>query len=118
MIDCSKMTHKQHMRNKKGKSKKWCYVYILQEISSGKIRYVGQTQINPRRRLRFHFMSKNKSNSPLSCWLRECTDIITIKVIDMNGKWDISEAIWIDRFLAEGHQLLNVNSVMSDRKSN
>ena len=51
--------------------------------------------------------------SPVAQWLSELnlrSLAPVIRIIDKNAKWDISEAVWIDRLTREGAQLLNVAS--------
>jgi hypothetical protein len=37
-----------------------------------------------------------------------------IEVIDPDGVWDTSEAVWIDRLIAAGHPLTNVLSLVPE----
>jgi hypothetical protein len=45
-------------------------------------------------------------------FLREQGIKAQIDIIDNHAKWDISEAVWIDRLRAQGMKLLNVASVV------
>jgi hypothetical protein len=53
--------------------------------------------------------------SPVGAWLLalHAKDLQPkIVVIDNDAKWDISEAVWIDRLRREGAKLLNVASLV------
>jgi GIY-YIG catalytic domain-containing protein len=109
----SKMSHSQHMEYRRGQSRSWCYVYALREEGSDEFRYVGQTQVNPRRRMRWHWKNLGHGTSPLQRWLMQCKQEqrrVVMDLIDLDGQWNISEAVWIDRLTRGGHNLLNVLS--------
>lgn len=106
------------LRNNKPKS--WCQIYGLR-VGAGEYFYVGQTRLLLEQRLDWHFKAVRKklrlgqTLSPAQKWIYMMMSIdakITIDLIDGNGIWDISEAVWIDRLRAQGHPLRNVMSVI------
>ncbi len=108
---------KKHRRFRRAKSKNWCAVYTLREFEDGPPRYVGQTRQSPDERLRWHMkevarrVSAGEGLSPVQLWIASRLPAVPImEVIDAEGIWDISEAVWIDRYSAKGHELLNVLS--------
>ncbi len=97
-------------------------VYVLVCPESGERRYVGQTRCSPKTRLRWHFRNlNNRVNrgmrlSPVMEWLKELKSKGLkpyIVILDNEAKWDISEAVWIDRLTRDGQKLLNVASRVS-----
>jgi hypothetical protein len=61
-------------------------------------------------------MAQCRRMSPYQIWLADQLEKNrppTIEMIDEKGIWDISEAVWIDRLRHQGHQLLNVASVVA-----
>lgn len=107
---------RMHRALKRRKPKAWCLVYCLKH--DGKIFYVGQTRQLPEQRLRWHFKeiwkrkAIGKNLSPAQRWLDSLGFKPEISVLDREGIWDISEAVWIDRCRRDGHPLLNVISVV------
>ena len=94
-------------------------IYVLICPETGEKKYVGQTRCSPKLRLRWHF--KNMANrrnrgltlSPVARWLMTLHAKglkPKIVVVDNEAKWDISEAVWIDRPTRDGAKLLNVAS--------
>ena len=73
----------------------------------GIIRYIGQTQNDPKTRLSWHRRSAKRSNSPVYDWLRNEPDV-SIVVLNDNATWDVSEIIEIARRRANDAPLLNV----------
>lgn len=108
------------LRRRNGKS--WCLVYILKADAASSPVYVGQTRTLPDIRLAYHIEKLNckmrnyQRLSPVEAWI---ANIIgsgrkpIIEVIDREGIWDISEAVWIDRLRSQGNALLNVLSVVA-----
>lgn len=100
-------------------SKTGCFVYTLSETRDGLPRYVGQTRTSLDARLRNHLKeavdrtSQGRSLSPVQRWIIALLDAGSLPVIRMledAGTWDISEAVWIDRYSRQGLDLLNVNA--------
>jgi hypothetical protein len=100
-------------------SKSWCFVYGLKSAPDGQFYYVGQTRCAPEMRLRWHLkmLAKNvaigKRLTPAQAWIRDVLAVglhPIIEVIDREGVWDVSEAVWIDRLAQAGHPLKNVLS--------
>ena len=98
-----------------------CKVYTLIDPRLGQVFYVGQTRCNPNKRLRFHYKALNQklvrreSLSPVLGRIKLLRDMglkPEIAVIDHEGIWDISEAVWIDRLRSQGARLLNVMSIV------
>lgn len=96
-------------------------IYVLFDPSTMERKYVGQTRCNPKTRLRFHYRNLNKkiklnqNLSPVQRWLRNMRNEgrkAIIQIIDANAKWDISEAVWIERLNKDGARLLNVSSIV------
>lgn len=125
IIDTNKPKNRpsRHKRRKKWKPTKLsCVVYILRAEHEGPIYYVGQTRSTLETRLAYHIQavfeiqrSYVRNHSPVQKWIRGMLKDgkpIVIEVLDENGIWDVSEAVWIDRLLAKGEPLLNVNGVV------
>src|SRR5262245_33772710 len=102
-VHVQEMTLSQHRRIKRKQPRNWCYIYALREESSEMYRYVGQTQINPRRRLTWHWRHLHHQRrignklSPAQQWLKDCANngaTVVIEIIDYNGRLNISEAVW------------------------
>ena len=123
MIDLSQMSKKQRRRwlrhNKRPKLA--CTVYTLRRDPDGPIYYVGQTRCQLHIRLEFHIQKvfqnqhADRKDSPIQAWIRSMLKEgkpVLIQALDENGVWDVSEAVWIDRLLAKGEPLLNVNGVV------
>jgi hypothetical protein len=54
--------------------------------------------------------------SPVETWVANIIGnggMPIIEVIDKQGMWDISEAVWIDRLRMQGCKLLNVSSLVN-----
>lgn len=109
---------KAHRRlRRKVWTKKSCLVYVLREAPGMPIRYVGQTRVLETERLRWHIKAvrRGKRTSPAMRWIAALLDqgiTPTIEIIDRNGIWDVSEAVWIDRLRRGDADLLNVMSVV------
>jgi hypothetical protein len=108
----------KHRRFLRTKAKNWCTVYALKD-DTGTTRYIGQTRMILAERLALHWKQMLKdlrtanTLSPCQQWLlemRQAMRIVTIEVIDPEGVWDTSEAVWIDRYLFKGADLTNVLS--------
>lgn len=113
---------KRHRSHRRKQRKTWCQVYSIREAAGSAVRYVGQTRMLPLERLRWHFKTIHKRKllgqrlSPAQQWLYDLESMGIephIEIIDMEGIWDISEAVWIDRFLARGEPLLNIASIVA-----
>lgn len=109
---------RQHRKLRRNSPKSWCLVYALKH--EGKIHYVGQTRSLPTVRLASHFKEIQKRQmqgrhlSPVMRWIEGLGHEPVIEVLDRNGIWDISEAVWIDRCRRRGEPLKNVLSVIPD----
>lgn len=109
---------REHRRLRRSSPKSWCLVYALKH--EGQIHYVGQTRLLPQQRLKWHFKEIWKRQmhgwhmSPVMRWLESLGCEPQIEVLDRNGIWDISEAVWIDRCRRDGEPLKNVASVIAD----
>lgn len=115
-------SRKEHVAYKRSQPRNWCYIYALREASSEQYRYVGQTQVHPLKRLHLHFKHveaalRTSSNlAPVCRWLADCRkarNTVAIELLDLEGIWNISEGVWIDRLRFLGHPLLNVQSVVT-----
>jgi hypothetical protein len=110
---------KQHRSLRRKKPKTWCIVYILREAPGMPARYVGQTRLDPAERLRWHLKDVRKRQegslrlSPVKAWIADLSAPPIVEVLDANGIWDVSEAVWIDRLRTRGEPLLNVQSVVA-----
>jgi len=108
----------RHRRERRKHPKNWCLVYVLREASGLPARYVGQTRLHPSERLRWHLkglrdrQAAGQKLTRLMEWMASLPVAPIIEVIDENGIWDISEAVWIDRLRAAGEPLFNVLSVV------
>lgn len=111
---------KEHRSIRRKQRKAWCFVYILRDPKNGSVRYVGQTRLCLTERLRWHYKAVIKPKgrlSPVQVWIAALlvdSSGPLIELIDGNGQWDISEAVWIDRYRRDGAHLLNVLSVVGD----
>lgn len=110
---------KKHRKTRRQKPKNWCFVYGIKEVEGSLYRYIGQTRLLPSERLRWHYKEIAKHRQigrPLTRfkkWLARLPHPPIIEVIDENGVWDISEAVWIERYLVAGHPLFNIQSVVA-----
>ena len=102
----SQKERKRALRQRRKISPRLCVVYGLTD-AAGRIRYIGQTRQTLRARLGYHFKDAKSGNSPLHKWIRQ-TPGVEIVCLDSNATWDVSEILVIDRFVREGHELLNV----------
>lgn len=116
----SRSSHKKKSRRlKRTHSKTWCFVYVLREASGQPVRYVGQTRQTPEMRLWWHLKDLRRCKNqglrltPIKCWLDGLGVPPVIEVIDHEGIWNISEAVWIDRYRRQGEPLLNIASVVA-----
>lgn len=100
-------------------SKTGCFVYVLTDALDGSPAYVGQTRTALDIRLRNHLKEaiagerEGRKLSPVHGWiigLISTGKMPVIRMIDDCGTWDISEAVWIDRYTRQGIQLLNINA--------
>jgi hypothetical protein len=116
-----KAAHRQKTYLKR-RPKDACFVYVLCANESSPPVYVGQTQCDLQTRLQFHIKSvktkvgRGERLSPVQRWLKTFIDVEsmpTIKMLDKDGIMDISEAVWIDRLLTKGFELLNVTCRVS-----
>lgn len=121
------VTEKTLLRRKaarKAKKVLWnsCRVYTLRDPRDNSIHYVGQTRhFDVKSRLTTHLRKleterrcKKKLN-PCQVWissLLEAGMAPEIHIIDNTGIWDVTEAVWIDRLLREGHPLKNVAGIV------
>ena len=122
----NKKTKRKHRHLKRSKPKIWCQVYVL-HAGDGLPRYVGQTTLVPEDRLKYHLNDVGKRRarkqrlSPVGTWisgLMASGRYPVLDIIDPNGIWDVSEAVWIDRLRRRGADLLNVLALVdgeSDR---
>lgn len=106
---------KQHRRaRRKEWSKTRCFVYGL--FDGEECFYVGQTRLLLDERLRWHLkdvqkrLETGRTLSPAQRKIASMGSSPRIEMVDEFGVWDISEAVWIDRYLTKGHPLLNVLS--------
>lgn len=109
-------------RIRRAHSKAWCLVYVLREAPGKPPRYVGQTRTLPENRLWWHFKGARQAREQgkrLTAAQRWIDGLVTagtppiIEVIDKNGIWDISEAVWIDRLRQAGADLLNHSALVA-----
>jgi hypothetical protein len=112
---------RQHRRFRRKQSKSWCLVYVLREAPGKPVVYVGQTRQAPSERLWWHFKAirqheaRGQPLTRLMKWIRSRPAPPIIEVIDDNGIWDVSEAVWIDRLRKQGEPLFNIMSVVKSR---
>jgi hypothetical protein len=101
-------------------SKTWCRVYVIREAEGAPARYVGQTRQSAEMRLWWHFKDIKRREARgwpitrLQKWLLSLANPPLIEVLDENGVWDITEAVWIDRLRRANHPLFNRASVVPD----
>jgi hypothetical protein len=110
------LSRKAWRRKKRKLDKKFCLVYALQD-SQGNIRYIGQTRLLLRDRLKWFYKAigrKKRANqrmSPVEKWIDHLLmyEIYPQMILlDGNATWDVSEILWIERYRVKGAQLLNV----------
>ena len=115
------MTKRRHRSFRRKQPKTWCAVYTLRDPRDSKIFYVGQTRLHISERLRWHFKAVNKAInagrrlSPVQKRLKELTAANlkpAAELLELYGRWDITEAVWIDRLRQRGETLLNVLSLV------
>ncbi len=113
---------RRHRSLRRKQCRTWCQVYVLREFPGSPIRYVGQTRMLPSERMRWHFKGIHRKKSagqrlsPVQQWIYDNDAMgipVEIEVIDKQGIWDISEAVWIDRLRRDGHPLLNVAGIVA-----
>ncbi len=113
-----RFARKQDRKSRRKKAKSWCQIYVLRERADSPVRYVGQTRQSPDMRLWWHLKDlkrtkeQRKRLTPVKSWLDGLSNPPVIEVIDLDGIWDITEAVWIDRLIARGEPLLNLASVV------
>ncbi|MCW5615845.1 MAG: GIY-YIG nuclease family protein [Rhodocyclaceae bacterium] len=99
-----------HRRFRRKQRKDWCFVYALYD-ADGKPRYVGQTRLLLNERLSWHYKNaKTSGRTPVEKWFASLSYRPEIRMLDDQGTWDITEAVWIDRLTRDGADLLNVAS--------
>jgi len=104
---------RRHRAARRRAPKNSCIVYVLKETAESAPVYVGQTRLLIEERLRWHIKDMQRGKkAPVAAWLRNLPAPPVIEALDLNGIWDLSEAVWIDRLRAQGYRLLNVNSVV------
>ena len=95
---------------------KTCTSYGLSHTGEpARIRYVGQTSVPLRRRLKSHVnqASATMRNTPVGKWIRAAREAghkILIHCILENAQWDVSEIAVIAGVKASGTELLNVTA--------
>lgn len=115
-----KVERRLDRRYRRKQAKNWCQIYVLREYAGGPIRYVGQTRQSAEMRLWWHFKDLKRCKetgrklTPVKRWIDGLTSPPVIDVIEPQGIWDISEAVWIDRLLQRGEPLLNMASLVPD----
>jgi hypothetical protein len=113
-----KKSLKAHRKSRRQKPKNWCFVYGIKETEGSLYRYIGQTRLLPSERLRWHYKEivryrqVGRQLTRFKKWLDRLPHPPIIEVIDENGVWDTSEAVWIERYLVAGHPLFNLQSVV------
>jgi hypothetical protein len=113
-----KKSLKAHRKTRRQKPKNWCFVYGIKEREGAPYRYIGQTRLLPSERLRWHYKEITRYKqigrrlTRFKKWLISLREPPIIEVIDENGVWDTSEAVWIERYLVAGHPLFNLQSVV------
>lgn len=109
----------RHAQIRRKKRKNWCQVYVLREKNGGYPFYVGQTRSLAEERLRWHIidiqrrLDRGLGLSPVQRHIqamRHAGNTPIIQIIDHEGQWDVSEAVWIDRLIRDGANLLNILS--------
>jgi hypothetical protein len=115
-----------HRKLRKTKPKSWCLVYVLREFEGGPIYVVGQTRNSLEIRLSYYLTDIRRRNRlgkrlrPILRWFNgvlEKGKTPFIEAIDVNGIWDVSEIVWIDRLRSQGHPILNVQSVVESKEA-
>lgn len=108
-----KNDRRNHRRLRKRMGRSFCMVYGLAG-PDGKVRYIGQTRQTPSDRLDWYYRGINnprKRTSPVQRWFEHILRLghePQLIVIDSNATWDVSEIIYIERYRASCHELLNV----------
>ena len=89
-----------------------CTIYALCDPITNKIRYIGQTTLNPLCRLTQHINNalgyKNKSH--LYCWIRKLNQNNQrpkVKILQENAEWNVDEITWIEQAKLMGIDLVN-----------
>lgn len=109
---------RKHRKIRRDSPKSWCLVYALKD--QGKTFYVGQTRCLPAERLKSHFKEiwkrqmQGRHLTPAMRWIESLGHEPDMEILDRNGIWDISEAVWIDRLRRAGEPLTNIASVVAD----
>lgn len=108
-----KKLRKAHKRKLRNLPKSFCLVYGLSG-PDGKIRYIGQTRQRAEDRLDWYYKdvtNPKKRTQPVQRWFESLLQQgiePQMLVIDENATWDVSEIIYIERYRAAGHDLMNV----------
>jgi hypothetical protein len=100
---------RRHAQIRRKKRKNWCQVYVLREKDGETPFYVGQTRSLAEERLRWHVIELSPVQRHIQA-MRHAGNTPIIQIIDHEGQWDISEAVWIDRLIRDGAKLLNILS--------
>jgi hypothetical protein len=126
MTVTKKSRQRKHKAFRRRQGEKWCFVYILRHTLESQPFYVGQTRSHIRDRLDWHIKAirrkelRGQSLSPAQMAIHEMLgDGLEpiIQIIDRKGIWDVTEAVWIDRFKREGVPILNVDGTVPDHRS-
>ena len=107
---------KKHRRLRRRKGKNWCQVYALRDPDTDEIKYVGQSRQSLPERLGWFVKGigrkkgQGRSLSPVEKWIDAMPGkrLPVIEPLDEEGVWDVSETVWINRLIADGIDLLNV----------
>lgn len=99
---------RRHRRWLRAGGRTLCRVYVLLDPTTHRARYIGQTRILLRHRLKWHMKDSIQGTSRVSQWIRSLDAPPRIESLDENATWDVSEIIWIERFRNQGFELLNV----------
>jgi hypothetical protein len=84
-------------------------IYAIRDTVTRERRYVGQTE-DLHTRMQAHLCTARRgSMSPVSVWIRSCTDGVEVEIIDEVGIEELNEreAFWYRRLRLQGSDLLN-----------
>ncbi len=106
-----RLERKRRQEFRRALGKLGCLIYVVTDENDN-IRYCGQTRCQPDKKVGWLLKGAQKNpNTPFHRWLlaQESAKLKwRVQVVDHDGRWDVSEILWIERLRNAGHPILNV----------